>query len=80
MVSVDPAMEDFKFILKEGREFVNRLLPVYKGIIKSLPEEEKKNAFFEGPTPLNNWQLSVILTYASLLEKMLEVEDGRNQE
>ena len=71
MVAVDPAMEDFKFILKEGRDFVERLLPLYKEIIKSLPEEKRKE-FFEGVNPLNNWQLSIILTYASLLEKIVE--------
>ena len=74
MVAVDKSMEDFKFILKEGSGFVADLLPIYQRTIKGLSEEDR-NKFFKCPTPINNWQLSVILTYASLLEKMLEDQE-----
>ena len=81
MVASDKPTEDLKFdlLLKEGSELVEWLLPLYKKIAMSLPEE-KRNEFFEGVTPLNNRQLSIILSYAALLENMLEGEDGRHQD
>jgi len=70
MVAVDKGKEDFSFVLKEGSGFVASLLPLYQKMITGMHEEDR-NEFFQAPTPINNWQLSVILTYASLLEKML---------
>jgi len=71
MVTVDKNMEDLKFVFKEGQGFVGALLPLYQEMIKSMSMEER-GKFFEGDTPLNNWQLTVILSYASILEKMVE--------
>ena len=70
MVAVDNGMENFKTVLKEGQGFVASLLPIYKQMITGMKEEDR-NEFFGNPCPINNWQLSVILTYASTLEKAL---------
>ena len=70
MVATDNDMEKFKTVLKEGQGFVASLLPLYQKMITGMHEDDR-NEFFESPTPINNWQLSVILTYASTLERAL---------